>query len=475
MKSMRTQPMPAALARSSCAARSAPWGAWTLTPNADGEALQAAGAASRRNDRTRRFRRNGISQSQLALSIIYTSRVRREVQHGTTFDRSREGIDGMQLRELAERYQLQKILKSTRFGTVLQATDLSSGRTVAVKLVTIGSSPGLAAAPELAKLAAALADLRHPNLPAALDSGFTTDGSAFLVLEMLEGKGFDALAGGPPARLLSLIGQAAEGLEALAGRGLAHHNVSPDNLFVVPDGKDDRVVLLGLVTALFRPRGAGAVAPENARFLAPELADSTPADGRADLYSLALTACHALGANVSFAEPPVVQMPLAVSFALENDEALRQALEHSLRSNPGQRPAAGDFREALRLAIGEPSAAPLMIPDAWIPDTTGAEPPSPAGAAELSLPDPLTSKDEAEKEPGDVLSEVNDEILNALLNVPPPPPRPASFAAPVKGRPAVAAAATPARPAPSPAGVFPFFRRPAVLGAVAGAVVLCGL
>src|SRR6185295_3448726 len=318
-------------------------------------------------------------------------------------------------------------------------------------------------------------ELRLPNLPAALDSGFTTDGSAFLVLEMLEGKGFDALAGGPPARLLSLIGQAAEGLEALAGRGLAHHNVSPDNLFVVPDGKDDRVVLLGLVTALFRPRGAGAVAPENARFLAPELADSAPADGRADLYSLALTACHALGANVSFAEPPVVQMPLAVSFALENDEALRQALEHSLRSNPGQRPAARDFREALRLAIGEPSAAPLMIPDAWIPDTTGAEPPSPAGAAELSLPDPLTSKDEAEKEPGDVLSEVNDEILNALLNVPPPPPRPASFAAPVKGRPAVAAAATPARPAPSPAGVFPFFRRPAVLGAVAGAVVLCGL
>ncbi len=381
----------------------------------------------------------------------------------------------MQLRELAERYQLQKILKSTRFGTVLQATDLAAGRTVAVKLVTIGSSPGLAAAPELEKLAAALAELRHPNLPAVLDSGFTTDGSAFLVLEMLEGKGFDTLAGGPPARLLSLIGQALEGLEALAGRGLAHHNVSPDNLFVVADGRDERVVLLGLATALFRPRGAGAVAPENARFLAPELAGSAPADGRADLYSLALTACHALGANVSFAEPPVVQMPLAVSFALENDEALRQALEHSLRANPGQRPAARDFRQALRLAIGESDAVPLMIPDAWIPDAKGAEPSSPAGASEFSLPDPLALQDEAE-EPGDVLSDVNDEILDALLAVPPPPPRPAAFAAAGEGGPApTASGPMPVRQPSAPERALPFYRRPIILGAAAAVLVLCGL
>jgi serine/threonine-protein kinase len=383
----------------------------------------------------------------------------------------------MQLRELAERYKLQKILKSTRFGTVLQATDLVSGRTVAVKLVTTGSSPGFAMVPELERLAATLAELRHPNLPAALDSGFTTDGSAFLVLELLEGKGFDTLAGGPPAHLLSLIDQALEGLEALAGHGLSHHNVSPDNLLVVHDGRGERVVLLGLATALFRPRGAGAVAPENARFLAPELADSAPADGRADLYSLALTACHALGANVSFAEPPVVQMPLAVSFALENDEALRQALESSLRPNPGQRPAARDFREALRLAIGEPTGTPLMIPDAWIP---GASEPSLSAPLPSPDPQPLPApqplKEAAEEEPGDVLSEVNDEILNALLSVPPPPPRPASFTPAGKGKPAAAAVAAPA-PArqPSESAVLPFYRRPAILGAAAALVVLCVL
>ena len=51
----------------------------------------------------------------------------------------------MQFRELTDRYQLQKILKSTRFGTVLRATDTRSGQTVAAKLITVGPSPGLAA------------------------------------------------------------------------------------------------------------------------------------------------------------------------------------------------------------------------------------------------------------------------------------------------------------------------------------------
>ncbi len=381
----------------------------------------------------------------------------------------------MQFRELAERYQLQKILRSTRSGSVQQATDLASGRPVAVKLVRIGSSPGLAAAPEFERLAAALAELRHPNLPAVLDSGFTADGGAFLVFELLAGKGFDTLAGGPPVHLLSLVGQALEGLEALAGRGLAHHNVSPDNLFVVPDAGGERVVLLGLATAIFRPREPEAAGGENGRFLAPELAGGGSADGHADLYSLALTACHALGANVAFTEPPVVQLPLAVSFALENDEALRQALEHALRSNPGQRPRPRDFREALRLAIGEAAEMPL-IPDAWIPAPAPAEPPPSPGASEISLPElPPWSEAEAEEDPSEVLTKVNDEILNALLAVPPPPPRLPASDEPGEGRPAEAAsAAAPARRVPSPARAVPFFRRPIVLGAAA-AVVLFGL
>src|SRR3954451_4598771 len=460
----------------------------------------------------------------------------------------------MQFRELTDRYQLEKILRSTRFGTVLKATDTQTGRSVAVKQVTVTNPARLVAgAPEFETLAAALAGLGHPALPAVLDSGFTTDGAAFLTLELLDGRTLDAFSDMSPGQLLAWIGQALDGLEALASRGLAHLNVSPDNLFVAATPAGVQVKLLGLGTAVFRPRGAEAATAggDNACFRAPEVAAGGEADARADLYSLALTACNALGATVGFGDAPVVQLPLAVSFELENDEALRQALERSLRQRPEQRPSIREVREALRLAIGAPAPAPrpelvppakpvapptapptanitpfpapapagavpeapppfmttgtiepppppvampaiapaapptigpaiaaqapsalapVVIPDAWSP--TGAA--QPAAAPQFTEPDPLPPAEEAPE--GDVLSSVDDEVLNALLNVPPPPPRPPAAAAPQPGAKVMpfqkkAPAPAPARVAGAPAPP-PFLRKPAVLVALAGVVVL---
>jgi serine/threonine-protein kinase len=462
----------------------------------------------------------------------------------------------MQFRELTDRYQLEKILRSTRFGTTLKATDAKTGRSVAVKQITVTNPTRLVAeAPAFERLAAALAGLEHPALPTVIDSGFTTDGAAFLVLELLDGRTLDAFSGMPPAQLLEWIGQALDGLEALASKGLAHLNVSPDNLFVAATPAGEQVKLLGLGTAVFRPRGAEAATAggENARFRAPEVTAGGEADSRADLYSLALTTCTALGATVGFGDAPVVQLPLAVSFELENDEALRQALERSLRQGPEQRPSIRELREALRLAIGAPASAPqpafvpparpaapptahitpfpasppavpasaapegpppfltpgtmeplpppvampsiappgpaiaaqapsalppVVIPDAWVPSGAAQTQPGPAlsaAAPQFTEPDPLPAEEPAAE--GDVLSSVDDEVLNALLNVPPPPPRPVGppATAPQTGAKVMpfqkkAPAPTPARSA-APAAPS-FLRKPAVLAAIAGVVVL---
>ncbi|HEX3553483.1 MAG TPA: hypothetical protein VIA62_09670 [Thermoanaerobaculia bacterium] len=447
----------------------------------------------------------------------------------------------MQLRELTDRYQLLKILKSTRFGTVLKATDTRSGQTVAAKLITVGPSPGLAVgAPDFEKLAALLAGLRHPNLPAVLDSGFTPDGSAFLVLELLEGKSLDLLSGLSPARVLKIVGQALSALEVLAAKGAAHHNVSPDNLFVAATAAGEQVKVLGLGTAIFRPRGAAAVsgvAAENARFLAPELsagsagAADTPADWRADLYSLALTTCHALGATVGLGDSPVVQMPLAVSFELESDDALRQVLERCLRLKPAERASPRELREALLQALGNQASAPAAAPPTAPRPTALAPaiatplgtalpppaalpsipPPVPFPAAAVASAPALSSEPVAALPPavgsavpagalpaldmpplggpspeGDVLQSVDDEVLNALLSVPPPPPRApqppqrggagagAKVVPFLKKKPAapVAAGAAAAASPPAPAPAAPWFRHPILLGAMAGLAVL---
>ena len=475
----------------------------------------------------------------------------------------------MQFRELTDRYQLQKILRSTRFGTVLRGTDLQSGQTVAAKMITAGPSPGLAAAaPDFEKLAALLTGLRHPNLPVVLDSGFSPDGSAFFVLELLEGRSLDLLSGLPPARVLKIIGQALSGVEVLAAKGGAHLNLSPDNLFIAATPAGEQVKLLGLGTAIFRPRGAAAVtgiAAENARFLAPEMTAGAAgvmgalADWRADLYSLALTACSALGATVGLGNSPVVQMPLSVSFELESDEALRQVLERCLRQQPAERATPREFREALLQALGGPAglhapdrpatlvspppapqpvepepprppvspAAPIapspsivtsfqtpppmppVAPALPFPTATAAAmDPSPLQAAPplLSLtPSPslpaadlpgsvlpagalppldMPPLDSAPSPEGDVLGSVDDEVLNALLSVPAPPPRQpkpgaggsgAKVVPFLKRKPAAGTSVSGTAGAPGqPATAKPasWFRQPVVLGAVAGLAVL---
>src|SRR5262249_26305430 len=118
-----------------------------------------------------------------------------------------------QPREITERYQLEKILRSSRTGSVLRATDASSGQTVVVKMITMGGAPTAAAMARFEPLAQALGEGLHPSFPAVFDAGFTPDGSAFLVLENLEGRGFESLAGGRGHRVLSLVDQLLEGLE----------------------------------------------------------------------------------------------------------------------------------------------------------------------------------------------------------------------------------------------------------------------
>ena len=437
----------------------------------------------------------------------------------------------MQLREIAQSYQLQKILKSSRWGSVLRGTDVRSGQAVVVKLLNVAPALGPEAmAPAFEKLAATLGGLRgHPHLPVLLDHGFATDGSAFLVFEPLEGKSVDDLAGASPATLLKLVGGAMTGWEALASRGLPHLNLSPDNLLVAAG---EQVKLLGLGTALFRPRD-GAAGAENARFLAPEVLAGAAADWRADLYSLARITCQLLGATVGFGETPVVQFPLAVSFELESDEPLRQVLERSLRQSPAERPMPRDFREALVRAVGAPLPAagpaiqapavqapvvqapavqaPLVRTPAAAPPPVATQPslsqappprleapapmpalapapsppplitpasPPPAAASLSALPPldlPPLSEPVAPEGGGDLLSAVDEEALNALLSVPLPPPRTAGAPTPQPAKaPGTGRHAGPSRPAAAakPAARGPWFRQPLILGGAVGVLVL---
>ncbi len=367
------------------------------------------------------------------------------------------------LREVTDRYRLGEPLSFKAGRSVMRAVEAASGAPVVVKRI-VPAGPAAAGAFEraMAELAG-LRGLHHPALPALCDFGVGADGIAFLVFEDLApagtGRGLETLAGGPPAQILHLLAAALDGLEALADRGLALLNLTPDNLLALPGpagDEDGRTVLLGWGTRYFRPVAAGGADG----FAAPEVRQRPlGCDARADLWSLARIACDLLGVRVDGAgeDEPRLSFPLALRFELEDADGLDRALAEALRRDPERRPPAAELRRALLGALGapgEPASAPPPARLRFLADPLAPEPPAVPEPVSETAPDP--APDSAEDE-GDSTNPVLSEHLAAWLAAGRPalkPPDPslaptaplaplAPDTAPVQGPAGLVAAATP--------------------------------
>ncbi len=358
-------------------------------------------------------------------------------------------------REIADRYRLERILKSGPQATLLRAIDTEAGRPVVVKLLNPGSDP--AGLGRFAAFAAAVEEIETATIPAVSDWGFTTDGFAFLALELIDGRSFAGLAGTSHRRIASLATQALGGLEALAARGVAHGNLSPENLLVeIPPGAaGQRLRFAGLGTACFRRAGVVDTSP-GARFRAPEEVAGGPPSLRGDLFGLARSLAEVLGAEIAEPEGPAPRVTLPFSFEIERTDLLQNVLASCLRANPAERPGSADeVRRALRSALGkgfEPEPA-------WTPrprvQPRPQPPPEPVSPAETAVP--LLSAIDAETDDNESLLDKTQPVEARPLPEPAPPPKPeplatpatpASMPAPIPSPSPVALAAPPPPPPP---------------------------
>jgi serine/threonine protein kinase len=323
-------------------------------------------------------------------------------------------------REITENFRLERVLKSSKSAIVFQAVDPTTGNVVAIKLIPLGAPADLKVC-QSRFLAAmnALSSLHPPGFPRLLDHGFTPDGSAFMVMEFITGARLEAATAASPTRILRLILDAVEGLDKLAEKGIAHGNLAPDNLLAVRHGETETSAILGFGTAAFQVgvmAGAGIDLGEGpAQFAAPERLEPATAaqepDWRSDLYSLALTTCELLGAEVVPVDAPAPSVTLSpqVHQRLLDPVVLRAILEQSLRRDPAARPGSLDeFRQALELALfgvnsrqaalSEPDLEEPFGPAVSPPLATFAPPPSTGApvfppAVEATPPQPKKEKE----------------------------------------------------------------------------------
>ena len=144
----------------------------------------------------------------------------------------------------------------------------------------------------------------HPGAVSVLDDDVTPDGSAFIVMELLDGESVDGWmmrAGGtlPLADVLAVADQVLDVLGAFHARGVIHRDIKPGNLFVTKAGI---VKVLDFGLARLRdpklatlPTASGIVLG-TASYMPPEQAQgkSDQVDARSDIFAVGAVMFRAL-------------------------------------------------------------------------------------------------------------------------------------------------------------------------------------
>jgi eukaryotic-like serine/threonine-protein kinase len=228
------------------------------------------------------------------------------------------------------RYRLIEPLGQGGTATVWRGRDERLARTVAVKVVA-GKGSGRSAQEE----ARALARLAHPCVAGIFDYGVHR-GSAYLVLELVDGPSLAEVDGMPRPAVIAAGAQIADALAAAHARGIVHRDVTPANVMLTRDGI--KLIDFGIsalsgnseLDADGELRGTPAYA-------APERLRAGTVEPPSDMYSFGFVLKKLLSRTADV--PP----------------AIEQLCARCLAPDPAERPTAGEAAEILA-EVAEPNA-----------------------------------------------------------------------------------------------------------------------
>lgn len=213
-------------------------------------------------------------------------------------------------------YAIMRELGVGGMGTVYEALHVQLGRKVALKVLKreVASSPEMLT--RFFNEARAVNHVDHPGLVQISDFGSLTDGSPYLVMELLRG---ETLAARLAARgrlteseVLTIVGQLASILAAAHEKGIVHRDVKPSNVMLVPDPavtSGERVKLLDFGVAKIANSAIANGVPMTQKglpigtplYMSPEqCVGATDIDGKADVYALGVILFELLAGHCPF-------------------------------------------------------------------------------------------------------------------------------------------------------------------------------
>jgi serine/threonine-protein kinase len=221
---------------------------------------------------------------------------------------------------LDERFEITGLIHRSGMSSVFKATDLKTGRAVAVKvpLPSLESDP--ASFSRFEREAEIGRRLNHPSILKFLEIDEKTKSRPYLVMEYLEGQTLDQMMQRakpvPVDQALPIASRICDALAYLHASGIVHRDLKPQNIMLCADGTL-RIMDFGIAKAAGMRRltfsGFSPVmgTPD---YMAPEQVKGKRGDARSDIYALGVMLYEMLTGKTPFQGPN--------PFAIMNDRLL---------------------------------------------------------------------------------------------------------------------------------------------------------
>ncbi len=268
-------------------------------------------------------------------------------------------------------YELCELLGSGGMGDVYRAKHRLLARDAALKLMRLRENGDDVALRELFKKEAQrLSSMRSIHTVSVYDFGIASDGSYYLVMELLDGLDLDALVRRdgpqPAARVAAILAQICDSLAEAHAAGLVHQDIKPANVFLcrLAEALDVVKVLDFGIARMIEARTSLVPTREGTpAFMSPEQVLGEPVGPASDLYALGCVGYFLLAGRPPYqgsraeelgllhVEAELPQLPRGVREATPS--ALSQLLIRCLAKLPSNRPSSaavlGDaFRKIAR-------------------------------------------------------------------------------------------------------------------------------
>ena len=205
--------------------------------------------------------------------------------------------DPMLGKVLSGLYKVERLLGEGGMGAVYVALHIHLNKQFAVKVLSDRIAKNKDAIERLRQEAVLASSIEHDNIVEVVNFDATSDGSVFIVMELLKGQSLgDLVNEGPLAleRALPIVVQIARALHAAHGKGIVHRDLKPENIFIIDRRGMDFAKVLDFGISKIKSAEAEEVRMTKTGqlvgtplYMSPEQAQGeADVDRRADIYAL---------------------------------------------------------------------------------------------------------------------------------------------------------------------------------------------